>query len=279
MHPNLIDIGILHLKTYGACMAAGFILCSFLAERLSGRKDISGLLMTLAIVGILGARTAYVIENWQTMFADNPAKIVRLDQGGLVFYGGLVAAIAAYFAWCIVRRENFTALSDHLCAVIPLGHAFGRIGCFFYGCCYGRRSASDFAVCFPAHSPAWYEQLNAGEISHFAKSSLPVLPTQLFEAATLLALFAALMALYAKFRSRRGLVTGAYMAGYALLRFPMEYLRGDPRAEVGPLSIAQTISLALFALGCLFIAKATLRRTEAAPDVDNGQDGAQCLAR
>lgn len=259
MFPDLINIGVLHLKTYGACMAVGFLLCSWLVERLSGRKDISGMLMLLAIVGIIGARTAYVIENWQTQFAPDPSQIIRVDRGGLVFYGGLIAAIIAYFGWCIVKREKFTALSDLMCTVVPLGHAFGRIGCFFFGCCYGRRSDGAFAVHFPFRSPAWHEQVNAGLLSPTAHQSLGVLPTQLFEAAALLLLFVILVFAYRCWKQRRGLVTGLYMVGYSLVRFPLEYLRGDPRAEVGPLSIAQTISLGLFLLGACFIIRAVLR--------------------
>ena len=81
-----------------------------------------------------------------------------------------------------------------------------------------------------------------------------VLPTQLFEAAALLALFAALMALGRRgARERPGLVTGAYLIGYAVIRFGIEYLRGDPRAAVGPLSISQAISVGMVVVGVVFI--------------------------
>ena len=269
MFPDLIDIGFLHLKTYGACMALGFILCSMLVERLSGRKDISGMLMLLAVVGIIGARAAYVIENWKTQFAADPSQIIRVDRGGLVFYGGLIAAIIAYFAWCIAKREKFTALSDLMCTVVPLGHAFGRIGCFFFGCCYGRRSDGMFAVHFPYRSPAWHEQVTSGELSPGADESLGVLPTQLFEAAALLVFFVILVIAYRRWKSRQGLVTGLYMIGYALIRFPMEYLRGDPRAEVGPLSIAQTISLGMFLLGCFFVFRSLSTKQPRTPSAAN----------
>lgn len=267
MFPDLVNIGFLHLKTYGACMALGFILCSWLVERLSGRKDISGMLMLLAIVGIIGARAAYVIENWRTQFAADPSQIIRVDRGGLVFYGGLISAIVAYFAWCIVKREKFTALSDLMCTVVPLGHAFGRIGCFFFGCCYGRRSDCACAVHFPFRSPAWHEQVNGGLLSPTAHESLGVLPTQLFEAGALLVLFVALILAYRRWSARRGLVTGMYMVGYALLRFPLEYLRGDPRAEVGPFSIAQTISLGMIILGLAFIFRAVKGSADSTNDL------------
>ena len=244
MYPDLIDIGILHLKTYGACMATGFLVCWTLVERLSGRKDLSNMLLSLMVAGVVGSRIAYVVEHWQAEFAAAPLRVIRVDQGGLMFYGGFILALAVFFTWCVVRREKVLALADLLAAVVPLGHAFGRIGCFFYGCCYGRDSDTWCAVTFPAGSPSWYEH---------GQRMVSVLPTQLFEAAALLALFAALMVLWRRRRGRDGLIVGSYMVGYAAIRFGMEYLRGDPRAAVGPLSISQTISLGLGILGAVLL--------------------------
>ena len=249
MFPDLIDLGFLHLRTYGACMAVGFLLCWTLVEKLSGRKDLGNLLLAMMVSGIVGSRTAYVIEHWSSEFAANPAAVVRVDQGGLMFYGGLILAIVVFVVWCRVKKASVLGIGDLFCTVIPLGHACGRIGCFFYGCCYGKISDSPFAVRFPAHSPAWYEQLHDGLIASSAKSSLPVLPTQLFEAVALLVLFAVLLAVYRRFR--RGTVS-LYLVGYALIRFGLEFLRGDPRAAFLGLSIGQLISLGMILLGIGF---------------------------
>ena len=165
-----------------------------------------------------------------------------------MFYGGFILAAAVFAGWCIVKKDRPLELGDLLCVAIPLGHAFGRIGCFFYGCCYGRLSDCAIAVAFPRGSPAWYEQMNAGLIASTAQKSLPVLPTQLFEAAANLLLFAVLFAFFRRFK--RG-TTALYLIGYALIRFGIEVLRGDPRAAVGPFSISQTISLALLAIGAM----------------------------
>ena len=241
MFPDLIDLGFLHLRTYGACMATGFLVCWWLIEKLGRRKDLSNLLLALMVSGVVGSRIAYVIEHWQSEFAASPAQIVRIDQGGLMFYGGLILAIAVFFVWCGVKRERPLALGDLLCTVIPLGHAFGRIGCFFYGCCYGRDSDAWCAVTFPMGSPSWFEH---------GRRMVSVLPTQLFEAAALLVLFAVLFFVYRKMRRH---TAGLYLMGYAVIRFGMECLRGDPRAAVGPFSISQTISIAMFALGAILI--------------------------
>ena len=264
MFPDLIDLGFLHLKTYGACMATGFLLCWTLVEKLSGRKDLSNLLLALMVGGVAGSRIAYVIEHWSAEFAGHPLQVFRVDQGGLMFYGGFIFAFLVFFAWCFVKKEHPLKLADLLAAVIPLGHAFGRIGCFFYGCCYGRDSDAWCAVTFPAGSPSWFEH---------GRKMVSVLPTQLFEAAALLVLFGALMGVW--FRLRRegraparpqpsgssalpaqppeGLVLGFYLCGYAVIRFGIEYLRGDPRAAVGPFSISQTISIGMLVVGGGFI--------------------------
>ncbi len=259
MFPDLIDIGFLHLKTYGACMAGGFILCWWLLEKLSRRKDLGDLLVRLLIAGIIGSRIAYVIEHWKSEFACDPLKIIRIDQGGLMFFGGFILALLIFFHWCYTKKEKTLQISDLMSIILPLGHAFGRIGCFFFGCCYGRDSNAWCAVTFPPGSPSWYEH---------NRQLVSVLPTQLFEAAALLSLFAALLILRLKSKpgnpsitSRPGLSTGIYMISYAAIRFCIEYLRGDPRAAVGPFSISQTISIALAALGAIFIAYAMKNKT------------------
>ena len=267
MFPDLIDLGFLHLKTYGACMATGFLLCWMLVEKLSGRKDLSNLLLSLMIGGVAGSRIAYVIEHWHSEFASNPAAIVRVDQGGLMFYGGFILSFVIFFVWCFIKKENPLKLADLLAAVVPLGHAFGRIGCFFYGCCYGRDSDAWCAVTFPAGSPSWFEH---------GRKMVSVLPTQLFEAAALLALFAFLMYVWHRnvkpqtsnlkpqtSNAGSGLILGLYLCGYAVIRFGIEILRGDPRAAVGPFSISQTISIGMIVIGSLFILNARVHRQPA----------------
>jgi len=237
MFPDLIDLGFLHLKTYGALMGTGFIVCWKLLEMLSGRRDLSNLIVSLMVSGVLGSRIAYVIEHWAEEFAGHPERIIRVDQGGLMFYGGLILALAVFVGWCRLRHERLITMADLFAAVLPLGHAFGRIGCFCYGCCYGKDSHAWCAVTFPAGSPSWFEH---------GRRAVSVLPTQLFEAAALLALFAVVFCLYRRFRRY---AAGVYFIGYALIRFGIEYLRGDPRAAVGPFSISQTISIGMLLLG------------------------------
>lgn len=255
MHPDLVDFGFIGIKTYGAMMALGFLAAWRVAAalcRISGRRadDLQNLLVYMLIGGILGARLAYVIEHWSAEFAANPAMVIRVDRGGLMFYGGLLLDLVIFFIWCRRKGENVLKLADMVSVVLPLGHAFGRVGCFFYGCCYGKMSDAWCAVSFPRGSPAWYEQYNSGLIGANTLEALPVLPTQLFEAAAMAVLFMALLFLYRKvWKSSCGLVAGTYFIGYAAWRFANEMLRGDPRAAFLSLTIGQLISIGLALVG------------------------------
>lgn len=259
MHPELFSLGPISIKTYGAFMALGFYcawqVLSWLCRKTDRAVDpVSNLLILMMVSGIVGSRIAYVIEHWQKEFAANPMSVIRVDQGGLMFYGGLILAVFVFVVWCMVKKEKIVPLADLFVTVIPLGHAFGRIGCFFFGCCYGKVSDAPYAVVFPRGSPAWHEQVSNGIISSTASGSLPVLPTQLFEAVAVFALFVLLFSLYRKFAANRpGFVTGVYLTGYAVIRFGLEFLRGDPRAAFGGLSIGQTISSFILISGLIFI--------------------------
>ena len=73
MFPDLFNLGPLGIKTYGACMALGFILSWKVIEKISGRKDLGDLLLYLMVSGVVGSRIAYVIEHWSGEFAEHPA--------------------------------------------------------------------------------------------------------------------------------------------------------------------------------------------------------------
>jgi len=262
MHSELFSIGHLTLRMYGLCMAIGFLaawrMLAYLCKRTGQDSDHVAMLLTWVMVAaIIGARTTYVIEHWSAEFARNPLSILRIDQGGLVFYGGFIGALIPYAVYALRFRRNFFEMGDISAAVLPLGHAFGRLGCFMHGCCFGKRCDTWLGVAFPCRSPAWFEQMNAGLIPATAPKSLPVIPTQLVESLATLALFAVLFTLYPRHYRRRGFISGVYLIGYAVLRFPIEYLRGDPRAAVGPFSISQAISILIFAagIGCIAYAR------------------------
>ncbi len=240
-------------------MAIGFLSAWQVAVwlcRQRGRNvdQLTTLITWIMITAITGARAAYVIEHWQEEFAAYPLSILFLNQGGLMFYGGFITASIFVALYVTIKRINLFAVSDILLTALPLGHFFGRIGCFMHGCCYGKITKGPIGVCFPAMSPAWYEHQQAGLIAENAVKSLPVIPTQLIESGANLLLFIVMLIVFNRYHSKRGFSTGVYLIAYALIRFAIEILRGDPRATVGPFSISQTISIALISVGIFAIA-------------------------
>jgi phosphatidylglycerol:prolipoprotein diacylglycerol transferase len=170
--------------------------------------------------------------------------------GGLVYYGGLIFAMG--FAVYYLRRHKlpFARTADITAPGIAFGLTFGRIGCWLNGCCFGRVTTAAAGVVFPRGSDAWRKQVDEGLITK-AMSPLPVIPTELYEAAGCLILFL-LLVLWVKPRKRKdGEVLGALLAGYAVLRFVLEIFRDDDRGVFlhGLLSTSQIVSLPLFGLG------------------------------
>jgi phosphatidylglycerol:prolipoprotein diacylglycerol transferase len=169
--------------------------------------------------------------------------------GGLAYYGGLIFGTGAGIAF--LRRERFPVGKgiDIVGAVIPLGIFFGRLGCFLGGCCFGLPSHARFAVKFPGGSAASYEQFESGLLADKNLPSLPVHPTQLYEAFGCL-LIAAWLLLYVHPRKRfDGQVLLQFLGAYAVLRFVIEYFRADDRGAIFGLSTSQAIGL-LIAVAC-----------------------------
>lgn len=259
MHSELFSIFGITIQMYGLMMAIGFSTCYFLLHRLArltGRnpEEVDTIVMTSAICGVIGARIVYVIQNWETEFAANPLQAIELWKGGLVFYGGLILAVVGLAVYALRKREKILSLFDFCAVLLPLGHAFGRVGCFFHGCCFGGICESGLGVRFPKLSPAWVHQVKTGAITQYSLQSLPVWPTQLFEAAGCLLLAIGLWFCYRKFTRFSGLTCGIYCIAYAILRFIIECLRDDPRgATILTLSFSQMISIGLILLGTTFI--------------------------
>jgi phosphatidylglycerol:prolipoprotein diacylglycerol transferase len=167
--------------------------------------------------------------------------------GGLAYYGGLIGASGAGL-W-FLRREGFPLgkACDAAATVIPVGLFFGRMGCFFGGCCFGTHTDGPFGMSFPEHSAASEKQFREGLLSSKDLVSLPVHPTQLYEAAGSLAI-AAFLALWLQPRRRfDGQVMLVFLALYALLRFAIEILRDDDRGALLGLSTSQLIGVAILA--------------------------------
>lgn len=139
--------------------------------------------------------------------------------------------------------------------MVPIGLGYGRLGCLLAGCCFGKTSDSPLALVFPPGSPASDWQAREGLLHSHLQASLPVHPTQLYEAGGAFALSA--LAIFVVHPNKRydGQVFAVFLAGYAVLRFGIEFLRSDDRGGLGFLSTSQWIALGMLAFALVLHAK------------------------
>jgi phosphatidylglycerol:prolipoprotein diacylglycerol transferase len=183
--------------------------------------------------------------------------------GGLTYYGGLIAA--GTYAWFFLKRERFPFFkaADMAGFAIALGLAWGRMGCFLAGCCFGLRCDRPWAAVFPRYSPAWDLHTRTHRIAADAAHALPVHPTQVYESLGSLLIAVIAYAIVVPRKRYDGMVFQFFLIAYGALRFALEFLREDDRGGVLNVSTSQWISLLLIA-GALS-ATGWLKRRSSAP--------------
>ena len=237
MHPELIRIGSFALPSYGVLMAIAFLAALWLLRRRApsfgiDKEAASDVGIWLLLSGLVGAKLLLVIVEWPT-YVTSWSGFANLARAGGVFYGGLLGAILATVVLLARRHISFWTFADAAAPSVALGQAFGRVGCFLAGCCWGKECSLPWSVTFT--DPKAHENVGV-------PLGLPLHPTQVYEILGTLALCVLLV----KFETRRysGETFARYLFGYALLRGTIEFFRGDPRGAVGPFSTSQVIALA-----------------------------------
>jgi phosphatidylglycerol:prolipoprotein diacylglycerol transferase len=235
----------------GVLLAIVYILVVSKKQGLDPRL-INDLLFYTLLSGIIGGKLFLLITNLKYYLAF-PAEWKYLLISGGSFHGGLLGGLAFFLFYVRKKKLSLPKIGDIMTPAIALAHFFGRMGCFFAGCCYGRDAHGACAVTF--HSERAHE-LTGVPLGH------PVYPTQLMEALLNLLNFALLFFIYRR-RKFDGLVFALYFLNYGVIRFAMEFFRGDPDRgyifgnPVHPfssLSVPQLVSLGLIALGIMLFA-------------------------
>jgi phosphatidylglycerol---prolipoprotein diacylglyceryl transferase len=243
MWPVLCQWGPVTLHTYGALVALGFFLGYFYTLRLGRRHGVSADAVTdlawwTLLAGLLGARLLYASFN-PSQFLEDPLEIFKIWQGGLVWYGGFLAALAATVHWARRHDVPFLKLGDMIAPGLALGHGVGRLGCFAAGCCFGRPTDLPWAITF-THPDT------------LAVPNVAVHPSQLYEAVLNVELFVVLSVLANRLPGwiGSGRLTALYLAGYGVIRVLVEATRGDDRGPVwAGVTVTQWIAAACFAAG------------------------------
>lgn len=252
--PIALEIGPLAIRWYSLAYVAGILLGWRYGMRLADRTDggvdrshVDDFILWATLGIILGGRLGYVLFYKPGYFIDNPMEIVAMWKGGMSFHGGTIGVVLAI--WWYSRRQKlaFLAFADIITAAVPIGLFFGRLANFINGELFGRASDVPWAMVFPRGGPN------------------PRHPSQLYEAGLEgLLLFAVIAAIIFGYQGlkRPGLVTGTFLAGYAIARFMVEYVR-EPDAHLGTLygiaTMGQLLSLPLAAFGFWLILRANRR--------------------
>jgi phosphatidylglycerol:prolipoprotein diacylglycerol transferase len=256
----------LDLHTYGFAIAVGYALGVVLAVREARRRRMDGeamldLLFWILIAGLAGSRLLFVLvhagEYVTLCRGSGPRSLgkaltdcaapLKVWEGGLVFHGGVAGAALAVWRYCRQQRRSFAEVADVLTPPLALGHALGRLGCFFAGCCYGKPWLHGLR--FPPGSVASDELAHGGV-------TVPLHPTQLYESLGELLIFFVLLLARRRLRFH-GATALLYAFCYGLLRLAVELFRGDAGRGfiAGSFSTAQGVSLLLIAGAAVVFAR------------------------
>lgn len=263
----LYQFGPLVIRWYGLLIASavliGLTLSRFLATRRGVKPQlIESLMIWLVIAAIPSARLYYVLFEWQT-YSQHPDQILQIWKGGIAIHGAVIGGTIAALIFARLKQVSFWQLTDLVAPSLVLGQAIGRWGNFFNSEAFGRPTTLPWKLYIPINRrPPGYESFD-----YFH-------PTFLYESLWNLAVFSLLLTLFFRMLKLRhpprlGTIFLVYLVGYSLGRFWIEGLRTDS-LMLGPLRIAQLVSLIGVALGCLGLGWLYVRR-RALPDVVSAQ--------
>ncbi|UCC73327.1 MAG: prolipoprotein diacylglyceryl transferase [Gemmatimonadota bacterium] len=257
MYPILFEFRGIEITTFGLMLGLGFLAAGWVGSldfpRKGYGKDTSWtVLMGALIGGIIGAKLYYSFLNWPLLVHDPLGTL--FSRAGLVWYGGFIGG--AIGVTVVVRRVKLPIgdVADVAALMLSLGYAIGRIGCFLVGDDYGRPTDSWVGIAFPNGSPP----TTAGNLRDSFDVSLPdsvpdwevlrVYPTQLFETAIMLVVFALLWRLR-RHPHRAGWLFMLYLVLAGLERAFIEIFRVKDDRFFGPFTLAQLISVLIVAAG------------------------------
>lgn len=249
MHPILFEFGPITIYSYGVLLAAAYLLGLWMAARRARQAGLDpnkvlDLGIWVIIAALIGAKALLFIVDFD-QFTSSWQEFTTLLRSGGVFYGGLIAAVVV----CIyqLRKHNLPLwISGDLFAPgIALGYMVGRMGCLLAGCCFGRPTDVAWAVTFT--DPV--ANLNVG-----TPLNVPLHPTQLYESAAGLFILLLLLGVERLGRAFQGRTFWLFVLVYSVLRFIIEFYRGDDRGmPLDGLSTSQLISLVLFPLSLIML--------------------------
>lgn len=243
MFPTLLEIGAFHLRTFGVLLAVSFLLGAVLALHRGKQQGMDEefllrLFWWILLSAVIGSRLYFILVHPEEF--ERPVDALRIWGGGMVLYGGLLAAILTSWWYCRRRGVRFLVVADVCAPSLALGEGLSRLGCFFNGCCFGRACDLPFGVHYPAE--AWPSVLlGAGASVH---------PSPLYLSAGAFLILAVLLGIEPRLR-RAGQLLGVYLVLAGILRFLVDltrYYEPADRVTLGAVSVVHSQLLAVAAV-------------------------------
>jgi len=239
MYNDLFQIGPITVHSYGALIGIGilaaFMTAMYRARRLGLDADfVFDVGFYSGIIGIISTRLMYYIVELPQIIKE-PSMLWDFGYGYVV-YGGIIGGVLTGLIYCKKKRKSFMDYFDLVMPSIALAQAFGRLGCFMAGCCYGRRTDSFIGIAF--------------QHSEMAPNGVKLIPTQLISSAGDLLNYLILI-WFAKRSKKSGQVGAMYLILYSIGRFFVETLRDDYRGSIGIFSTSQLISMGTIVIGII----------------------------
>ena len=234
-----LHMGKFSVPSYGISMAIGIIVAVLISykrlkkhgETLDSLLLVGAITMLLALFGAVFAYFAFSYGLKRLFLELFSGDFSALENVGMVYYGGLIGGVVGAIVAVLINKFDFTVFSDAMVPALPLGHAFGRIGCLLAGCCYGQPYDGFLAV----HSV-------------FVGPDITLFPIQAVESAANILMFLLLTIYVNRNSDREHNTLVAYLFLYSIERFVIEIYRGDSiRGIFYGLSSSQWISIAIFA--------------------------------
>lgn len=259
MYP-FINIFGFDVQTYSLIALLGFVATMIVAVSLGKRRGIASdkSIMATLISGLgifIGGHFLFTLTNIKNIIkviTENGFSFSGLAPfvSGMVFYGGLFGAIAAIALYTSLNKDIIKSdIFDIFSVSVPFFHFFGRVGCFFAGCCYGIES--DFGITLYSNPSA----------THYGVSRFPV---ALVEAFVNLLIFALLLYFF-KRNKLSGKLIFIYLLIYAPARFILEFFRGDKiRGFIFGFSTSQFISVLIICFLIIYFAVSIKKKSNKA---------------
>ncbi len=272
MHPILLKLGPITLHSYGLMIAIGFLSAIYFSQRDLRKAGIDtqfvGEMGFMALLlGVVGTRILYILMFPGEFSWSRPWEWFAVWQGGLVFQGAIPITFAYVYFGLKKRGIPFWPVVDAAIPYLALAQAFGRIGCFLNGCCYGCVTDAPWAVRFPPGRPVFSSQVNLPAMPD--GWSHPVHPTELYSTILLTLICLTLILLRAKWHPFVGFTMPVYLMLYGIKRFIVEMFRGDLNPTslgFGVLTDQQVFAVFMLILGIgLFIYMRSWPKTPPAP--------------